>query len=107
LPNIDNLIVGFVGNVDQCPSFCTAQPQLPTPNNNVGANGMVSLIAHELSESATDPLGTGWINPDGTENGDTCTFTYGNYKPAPQRFLLQREIWHAPVPDSANLGQRW
>lgn len=76
---LGNLIVAFVGNIDQCPTSCTAQPVLPTPNTNVGADGMVSAIAHELEESVTDPIGTSWINPDGSENEDMCAFTYGKF----------------------------
>ena len=74
-----NQVVAFIGNIDQCPSVCTAQPALPTPNNNVGADGMVSAIAHELEESVTDPLATSWTFPDQTENADLCAFTYGAF----------------------------
>jgi hypothetical protein len=39
---------------------------------------MDDSIAHELSESATDPYLDAWVNPDGTENGDLCVYTYGS-----------------------------
>jgi hypothetical protein len=104
LPNGDNLIGGFIGNPDQCPSGCAIQDKLPTPNNSVAGDGMVNLIAHELSESVTDPLGTGWINyPDGSENGDLCAWTFGktkflpngsfyNVKMGTRPYLIQ-QIW--------------
>ena len=105
-PNVDKLITSFVGNPQQCPYACTAQPQLPTPNNNVGADGMVNSIAHELSESATDPFNDGWINnPNGdySENGDLCVWMFGNYKQLPNgsyynvkfgtRRYLTQQIW--------------
>jgi hypothetical protein len=104
LHNVHNLVTGFVGNpAAQCPNACAQESQLPTPNDNVGADAMVSLIAHELSESVTDPLGTGWINADGTENGDPCFFVFGNTKPLPngsyynvtlgKRKYLSQQIW--------------
>jgi hypothetical protein len=77
LPKINNLVIAFVGNVDQCAYNCASEYQLPTPNNNVGADGMVAAMAHELSESVSDPLGTGWINADGSENADLCEWTFG------------------------------
>jgi hypothetical protein len=58
LANGDNLIGSFVGNAEQCSSLCAKQSQLPTPNNSIGADAIVNAIAHELSETVTDPLGT-------------------------------------------------
>src|SRR5205823_12802734 len=43
----------FVGNPDRCPSACEAQTT--GPNGNAGADGMASIIAHELEEATTDP----------------------------------------------------
>src|SRR6185436_13766790 len=43
----------FIGNPDRCPSACAAQSV--GPNGNAGADAMVSIIAHELEEAATDP----------------------------------------------------
>jgi hypothetical protein len=82
---LGNLLAAFVGNPEQCPMNCTSQPVLPTPNMNVGADGMASFVAHELEESVTDPLciasppdsSCGWINSDGSENEDLCQLTYG------------------------------
>lgn len=49
-----------------------------SPNSNVGADGMASTIAHELSESVTDPDDTGWYRVDRShENGDLCNLKYG------------------------------
>ena len=81
---LDNILAAFVGNPEaQCPSGCTPQYILPTPNNNVGADAMVSAVAHELEESGTDPFGTSWINSDGSENEDMCAFTYGKFYQLP------------------------
>jgi len=79
----ENLPVVFMGNPDQCPSGCTQQTHLPTPNNSVAADGMANFIAHELSETVTDPLGTGWYDQNFNENGDKCAWMFGKTKPLP------------------------
>jgi hypothetical protein len=66
----------FVGNPAQCPSACTAQPTV-SPNGDVGADGMVSIIAHELEEAATDPDLNAWYDLRGYENADKCAWTFG------------------------------
>jgi len=49
-------------------------------NGNAAADAMVSVIAHELAEAATDPFGTGWWNIyTGYENADMCAWKYGSY----------------------------
>jgi hypothetical protein len=65
----------FVGNPDQCPSACEAQST--SPNNNPGADGMVSVIAHELEEATTDPDLNAWFDVRGQENADKCAWTFG------------------------------
>lgn len=43
-----------------------------TLNGDAGADAMVSVIAHELNESATDPMvGSGWYSPAPGESGNT------------------------------------
>ena len=80
LPNGDRLIGSFVGDApQQCAYSCIWENTPPTPNNNVGADGMASIIAHELTESATDPYGDAWYNA-GFESGDLCVWTFGNTK---------------------------
>jgi hypothetical protein len=66
----------FVGNPAQCPSACTAQPTL-SPNGDIGGDGMVSIIAHELEESNTDPDLNAWFDVSGQENADKCAWTFG------------------------------
>ncbi|KAF2990070.1 EXORDIUM family protein [Methylocystis sp. MJC1] len=66
----------FVGNPDQCPSACEAQ-SASSPNNNPGADGMASVIAHELEETVTDPQLNAWYDSRGYENADKCAWTFG------------------------------
>jgi hypothetical protein len=66
----------FIGNPDRCPSACAAQTT--SPNGNAGADGMASIIAHELEESASDPDLNAWYDTRGYENADKCAWTFGS-----------------------------
>lgn len=72
----------FIGNSARCPNVCT-RLQFRSPNDNVGADGMASVLAHELSEAATDPDLNAWYDSRGEENADKCAFTYGTLYTAP------------------------
>jgi len=65
----------FVGNPDRCPSAC--EEQTIGPNGNAGADGMASIIAHELEEATTDPDLNAWYDRRGFENADKCAWTFG------------------------------
>jgi hypothetical protein len=88
----------FVGNPDRCPSSCAAQTV--GPNGNVGADGMASIIAHELEEAASDPDLNAWYDRRGAENADKCAWTFGttyaangalaNMKLGTRDFLIQQ-----------------
>jgi hypothetical protein len=67
----------FIGGIARCPSDCTRQ-RFHSPNDNIGADGMASVISHELSESVTDPDLNAWYDNDGEENADKCAFTFGH-----------------------------
>lgn len=71
-----NIKYSFVGNANRCLSACAAQTV--GPNGNAGVDGMVSVIAHELEETNTDPNpNSGWADSSGSENGDKCAWTFG------------------------------
>ena len=65
----------FVGNPDRCPSACSVQTT--SPNGNAGADGMASIIAHELEEAVTDPDLNAWYDNQGMENADKCAWKFG------------------------------
>ena len=72
-----NIKYSFVGNANRCVSGCAAQTI--SPNNNAGVEGMISVIAHELEETITDPNPrTGWADSNGAENADKCAWTFGS-----------------------------
>jgi hypothetical protein len=69
----------FIGNSARCPSACAAGNPGNSPNGNVGADGMASIIAHELDEAVTDPdLNAWYLGNVNHENGDLCAWTFGS-----------------------------
>jgi hypothetical protein len=89
----------FVGNPDRCPASC--EDQTTGPNGNAGADGMASIIAHELEEAVTDPDLNAWYDSRGAENADKCAWTFGtqytvangakaNVKLGARDFLIQQ-----------------
>lgn len=48
-----------------------------SPNGNVGADAMASVVAHELEEASTDPALNAWYDTRGYENADKCAWTFG------------------------------
>jgi len=66
----------FVGNAARCLSSCAAQST--GPNGNAGADGMASILSHELEEAVTDPDLNAWYDSSGEENADKCAWTFGS-----------------------------
>lgn len=65
--------------LSDCPDVCSAfPPGSPTPNGNLSADAMVSVLAHELAEAATDPDPySGWSTWLNSETGDLCAWNFG------------------------------
>lgn len=80
----------FVGNPDRCPSACAAQTT--GPNGNAGADGMASIISHELEEAVTDPDLNAWYDSRGAENADKCAWTFGTTHTAPNGALYNMTL---------------
>jgi len=89
----------FIGNPDRCPSAC--EQQTTSPNGNAGADGMASIISHELEEAVSDPDLNAWYDNRGYENADKCAWTFGtqyttangakaNMKLGARDFLIQQ-----------------
>lgn len=67
----------FVGDPkNQCSAACEEQTSR-SPNGDPSADGMASIIAHELSESVTDPDLNAWFDNTGDENADKCAWQFG------------------------------
>jgi hypothetical protein len=67
----------FVGNAERCLSGC-ARNRVTSPNDNLGADAMANLIAHEFEETVTDPQLNAWYDSRGLENADKCAWTFGS-----------------------------
>ncbi len=82
----------FVGNPStQCPSACEEQTA-SSPNSDPGADGMASVIAHELEEAVTDPDLNAWYDSRGQENADKCAWTFGTTSTAPNGSLYNMTL---------------
>ena len=66
----------FIGNPARCLSSCAEQST--SPNGNAGADGMASIIAHEMEEAISDPDLNAWYDRRGEENADKCAWTFGS-----------------------------
>jgi hypothetical protein len=82
----ENIKYSFVGDAAKCPSGCDGNVAVygdhTSPNTSIGADGSVSIMFHEMSESVTDPLVTStaysaWGAGSCGENGDCCNFVFG------------------------------
>ncbi len=106
----------FVGNaMQQCPSGCIApENQQASPNGNVGADGMASVVMHELVEAISDPDLNAWSDLIGQENADKCAWTFGTEQVAANgsrwnvnfgtgQYLVQRN-WRAAKPQGCLQG---
>jgi len=70
---------GWVGDATtQCPGSCTAFGGSVSPNGNKGADGIISILAHEIAESVSDPYLNAWRQSDYTENADKCAWNFGS-----------------------------
>ncbi len=98
-----DLKYSFIGNPGECLSACAPSlNQTSSPNANVRADAMVSVVAHELDEAVTDPQLSAWyFNDNGDENADRCAWTFGttyttangakaNVRLGSRDFLVQR-----------------
>jgi hypothetical protein len=105
----------FIGNANRCLSACAAQTI--SPNGNAGVDGMVSIIAHELEEAATDPDPlSGWADSGGAENADKCAWTFGqslftlpsgaiyNMTLGSRNYLIQRNLKYSASGSTCNVS---
>ena len=49
-----------------------------SPNGNIDADSEISIASHEISETITDPQGSGWLDSSENEVGDDCAYIYGD-----------------------------
>ena len=84
LAGVGTVKYGWVGDASSsstCMSSCAAQLTSPNPDGGGGGGGgadaMISVIAHEIVETVTDPTLSTWYDTTGAENADKCSWTFG------------------------------
>jgi len=73
--NGTNIKFAFIGDGARCNGSCGSAP---SPNGDSSADGMASIVFHELSEAVSDPLINAWTDSKGQENGDLCAWQFGS-----------------------------
>jgi hypothetical protein len=73
--NATGMKYSMVGDATNNMSSCTVQ-STNSPNNNPAADGMASVVAHELVEAVSDPTIKSWLDSLGNENGDKCAWNF-------------------------------
>ena len=81
LPNGAHRYYGYVGDTRRCGLGCAMQHV--GPNGDSPADGMISIIAHEIAEVVTDPYADAWYDVSGLENADKCIWVFGPVYVAP------------------------
>jgi hypothetical protein len=64
-------------------------PQSTVSGQSQGLKAVANVTGHELSETRSDPKGTGWYDSAGEENGDKCAWTFGG----PHVTFANGKIW--------------
>jgi hypothetical protein len=97
----------FIGNPDYCVAHgtggCYCDNTTVSPNGNPAADGMATLISHEMEETHTDPDLNAWYDSGGEENADKCAWHFGALQTLPNgavynvtwgtRHFLVQENW--------------
>jgi hypothetical protein len=104
----------FVGDPATTPG-CLAQNVGP---NLAGADAMLSVLMHELEETATDPQLNAWYSANGNENGDKCAWSWGtttlnsngsysNMSLGGKSYLIQQNFKLSAMASSTSTTHTW
>ena len=68
----------FAGDPSSDMSVCAPPSnRKQSPNGYPGMDALASTLAHEISETVTDPELTAWMDSNNRENADLCAWQYG------------------------------
>jgi len=80
--NGSNIKYAFIGDAAGPSLGNCAEQTSSSPNGDPAVDAMVSVMAHELEESTSDPNLNAWYDSNGEENADKCAWTFGTTHPA-------------------------
>ena len=100
-----NIKYAFIGDAAGPRLGNCAQQTGKSPNGDPGVDAMVSVMSHELEESASDPLLNAWYDSSGNENADKCAWTFGTTYTSRRRWHSQHDTRHPRFPDPAKLAE--
>jgi Phosphate-induced protein 1 conserved region len=96
-----NIKYAFIGDAAGPNLGSCAWQTASSPNGDPAVDAMVSVMSHELEESASDPNLNAWYDSSGEEDADKCAWTFGttysasgggiaNMKLGTRDFLIQQ-----------------
>ncbi|KXS17049.1 hypothetical protein M427DRAFT_269355 [Gonapodya prolifera JEL478] len=101
-PNFPDYAYGWIGNPKACGQITRMiafgwHNHLSSPNGNPGVDSLLSVIAYEIVESATNPTTVeGWLTVDGNKNGNEPITLHGHlfmYSQLPTVLACRRIRW--------------
>ena len=75
--NGNNIKYAFIGDASGPSLGACAEQTASSPNGDPAVDAMISVMSHELEESASDPNLNAWYDASGEENADKCAWTFG------------------------------
>jgi len=116
---IGHIKYAYIGSPSRCPTSCSmlSPDGSNSPNIDFEMDTMLSSVAHELTEIATNPIFTAWKSmPSGRENADMCSWYIGkklnetvagknviyNEIVGTKKYLIQTNYALLPTPRCAN-----
>ncbi len=75
--NGNNIKYAFIGDASGPSLGACAIQTSSSPNGDPAVDAMISVMSHELEESASDPNLNAWYDSNGEEDADKCAWTFG------------------------------
>jgi hypothetical protein len=87
-----NIKFALVPDATSCGYRCGVASSGPSLSGNYAADAFMSVFAHELVETVTDPLGSAYYDSTGAENADKCAWTFGSQYFTPSGAIANMNI---------------
>jgi hypothetical protein len=96
-----NVQFGFFFALDNDPG---CNPGDTTAGRSEGLAALANVSGHELSETLTDPRGTGWLDRSGNENADKCAWQFPD---TDESFTTTDPVTMQPVVTTWKIQGNW